>query len=305
MVPSFDEEGWSARHRIGAYHRPRHRGSSLSATVPPALLVNSYSAPGSCPSPWCNCGGLSPRSPAWPDWSASHAWQADDGIIAQRRDGFQGHVAAALGRACAARAAAGRRRRAAGPWRAGRRPGRKAAPMKAETMARPLLPACLMTFLMKWTRQRCQVQVMALETEALMPSWASETTSLTPRRPRRARPLRKSVQKTSVSEGPTARPTRRPGSCLQSRSLATAPCGGRAAPLPPPSYATSRDTTGTTTNRTCSRLEEAAGPDDAELVDLSASARGGHRLTGNVATLTQILQGWNQPGFSVCSGDTG
>ena len=59
-------------------------------------LVNSYGASGSCPSPWCNCGGLSPRSPAWPDWSASHDWQADDGIIAQRRDRFQGHVAAAL-----------------------------------------------------------------------------------------------------------------------------------------------------------------------------------------------------------------
>ena len=40
--------------------------------------------------------GLSPRSPAWPDWSASHDWRADEGIIAQRRDRFQGHVAAAL-----------------------------------------------------------------------------------------------------------------------------------------------------------------------------------------------------------------
>jgi hypothetical protein len=39
---------------------------------------------------------------------------------------------------------------------------------------------------MKWTRQRCQVAVKILETAALMPSWASETTSLTPRRPRRA-----------------------------------------------------------------------------------------------------------------------
>jgi|HubBroStandDraft_1064217.scaffolds.fasta_scaffold427232_2 hypothetical protein len=78
--------------------------------------------------------------------------------------------------------------------------------MKAPTMARPLLPAWAMTFLMKWTRQRCQVQFMILETDALMPSWASETTSLTPLRPRRASPLRNSVQKVSASDGPTATP---------------------------------------------------------------------------------------------------
>src|ERR1700748_2173716 len=47
---------------------------------------------------------------------------------------------------------------------------------------------------------------------ALMPSWASETTSLTPRRPRRLSLRRNSVQKVSASEGPMSMPktSRRP-----------------------------------------------------------------------------------------------
>src|ERR1700716_3288687 len=47
---------------------------------------------------------------------------------------------------------------------------------------------------------------------AFSPSWASETTSLTPRRPRRASLRKKSVQKVSASEVPIARPStsRRP-----------------------------------------------------------------------------------------------
>src|SRR5262249_11606000 len=51
-----------------------------------------------------------------------------------------------------------------------------------------------------------------LATAALMPSWASEITSLTPRRPRRASLRRKSVQKVSASEAPIAMPStsRRP-----------------------------------------------------------------------------------------------
>ena len=32
----------------------------------------------------------------WPGWSGGHGWQLDDGIIAERGDGFQGHVAGAL-----------------------------------------------------------------------------------------------------------------------------------------------------------------------------------------------------------------
>ena len=39
---------------------------------------------------------------------------------------------------------------------------------------------------MKWTRQRCQEAPSTLAAAALSPSWASEMTSLTPRRPRRA-----------------------------------------------------------------------------------------------------------------------
>src|SRR4051812_35372594 len=42
---------------------------------------------------------------------------------------------------------------------------------------------------------------------AFSPSWASETTSLTPRRPRRASLRRKSVQKVSASDAPIARPS--------------------------------------------------------------------------------------------------
>jgi len=53
---------------------------------------------------------------------------------------------------------------------------------------------------MKWTRHRCQVALKTLATDALMPSWESEITSFTPRRPRRARLRRNSVQKTSASK---------------------------------------------------------------------------------------------------------
>ena len=34
--------------------------------------------------------------PAWPGWSGGYCWQADDGIIADRRDAFQRDVASAL-----------------------------------------------------------------------------------------------------------------------------------------------------------------------------------------------------------------
>ena len=88
----------------------------------------------------------------------------------------------------------------------------KAVAMKAETTRRPLLPACASTLRMKWTRQRCQVAFSTLATAALMPSWASEMTSLTPRRPRRASLRRNSVQNVSASEGPMSMPStsRRP-----------------------------------------------------------------------------------------------
>jgi hypothetical protein len=48
---------------------------------------------------------------------------------------------------------------------------------------------------MKRTRQRCQVAFSTLATAALMPSWASEITSLTPRKPRLASLRRNAVQK--------------------------------------------------------------------------------------------------------------
>ena len=51
-----------------------------------------------------------------------------------------------------------------------------------------------------------------MATAALSPSWASEMTSLTPRRPRRASLRRKSLQNVSASEGQMSRPStsRRP-----------------------------------------------------------------------------------------------
>jgi hypothetical protein len=65
---------------------------------------------------------------------------------------------------------------------------------------------------MVWTRQRCQVAFISLATAALMLSWASETTSLTPRRPRRRSLRRNSVQNVSASDGPMSMPnaSRRP-----------------------------------------------------------------------------------------------
>ena len=93
--------------------------------------------------------------------------------------------------------------------------------MKAETTRRPLLPACARALRMKWTRQRCQVAVRTLETAALMPSWASETTSFTPRRPRRASLRRKAVQKVSASEGPISMPStsRRPSALTPTATM--------------------------------------------------------------------------------------
>ncbi len=81
--------------------------------------------------------------------------------------------------------------------------------MKAETTRRPERPAWARTLRMKWTRHRCQEAVITLATDALMPSWASEITSLTPRRPRRASLRRNSVQKVSASDGPMSRPSTR------------------------------------------------------------------------------------------------
>src|SRR6266849_6081010 len=67
--------------------------------------------------------------------------------------------------------------------------------MKAATTRRPCLPACARTLRMKCTRQRCQEACSTLETAAFSPSCASEITSLTPRRPRRASERRNSFQR--------------------------------------------------------------------------------------------------------------
>src|SRR2546427_12777591 len=79
--------------------------------------------------------------------------------------------------------------------------------MAAETMRRCVLPACARALRMKCTRQRCQVALSTLDVAALMPSWLSLMTSFTPRRPRRFRLLRNSVQNGSASLAPTFRPS--------------------------------------------------------------------------------------------------
>src|SRR5207253_7268167 len=66
--------------------------------------------------------------------------------------------------------------------------------MKAATTRRPCLPAWARTLRMKCTRQRCQEACSTLATAALSPSWASEITSLMPRRPRLASERRNSIQ---------------------------------------------------------------------------------------------------------------
>src|SRR5215469_3233031 len=94
---------------------------------------------------------------------------------------------------------------------------------KAETTRRPCLPAWASTLRMKCTRQRCQEAFRTLATAAFRPSWASETISLTPRRPRRVSLRRKSVQKTSASEVPLAKPsTSRLPSLLTPTAIITA-----------------------------------------------------------------------------------
>jgi hypothetical protein len=65
---------------------------------------------------------------------------------------------------------------------------------------------------MKWVRQLCQVAESTLVTAAFRHSCASETTSFTPRRPRRVSLRRNSVQIGSASEVPISMPriSRRP-----------------------------------------------------------------------------------------------
>jgi transposase len=71
------------------------------------------------------------------------------------------------------------------------------------------------------TRQRCQLALRIFEIAALMPSWASGTTSFTPRSPRRASLRRKAVQKGSASDGPMSIPrtSRRPSALTPTATM--------------------------------------------------------------------------------------
>ena len=95
--------------------------------------------------------------------------------------------------------------------------------MAAATIGRCEGPTWASAFLMKCTRQRCQVADSTLAAAAFRPSWASEMTSLTPRRPRRVSERRNLVQNGSASDGPTAMPStsRRP-SLLTPTAIITA-----------------------------------------------------------------------------------
>ena len=113
----------------------------------------------------------------------------------------------------------------------------------AATIARCDGPTWAMASRKKWIRQRRRVAPRTPAAAAFRPSWASEITSLTPRRltprrltprrltprrltprrPRRVRPRRKAVQNGPASEGPTAGPStsRRP-SVLTATAIMTA-----------------------------------------------------------------------------------
>ncbi len=96
-------------------------------------------------------------------------------------------------------------------------------PTHAETMRRWVLPAWAMALRMKWTRQRCQVAFRIFEIAAFRPSWASETTSLTPRRQRQVNERSKSTQKGSASLCRTVMPcTSRHPSLLMPTATMTA-----------------------------------------------------------------------------------
>jgi hypothetical protein len=62
-------------------------------------------------------------------------------------------------------------------------------------------------FLMKRARQCCQVDERTLETAALIPSCASETTSLTPPKPLRASSRENSFPIGSASDAPISSPS--------------------------------------------------------------------------------------------------
>src|ERR1700730_8502850 len=100
----------------------------------------------------------------------------------------------------------------------------KAVPMKAATTRRPLRPAWASALRMKCTRQRCHAACRTLLTALLMPSCASEMTSLTPRRPRRASVRKNAVQNVSASDGPISMPrTSRRLSLLTPTAMITPP----------------------------------------------------------------------------------
>jgi transposase len=92
------------------------------------------------------------------------------------------------------------------------RPEKLLSKLLPPNRAIPLTDTERLGFFNNPTRQRCQVAPSTLATAAFSPSWASEVTSFTPRRPRRASARRNSTQNGSASLWPTVMPStsRRP-----------------------------------------------------------------------------------------------
>src|SRR4051812_7180655 len=61
-----------------------------------AVPINPGIDARSCPREWCNSGWGTAFAGMEPGWSAGDCRKADSGIIAQRRDRFQRHIAGAL-----------------------------------------------------------------------------------------------------------------------------------------------------------------------------------------------------------------
>ena len=83
-------------HAKRAGRRALEMGHPDEGPLVETLFAQGRPEAGSCPVVWFSSGWGSPRYPAGPDWSVRHGGQADERIIAECGDGFQGHVAGAL-----------------------------------------------------------------------------------------------------------------------------------------------------------------------------------------------------------------
>src|SRR5512132_420993 len=166
----------------------------------------------------------------------------------------------------------------------------KAVAMKAETTRRPLLPAWASALRMKRTRHLCQVAFSTLATAVFRPSWASEITSLTPRRPRRVSLRRKPVQKVSASDGPISIPrtSRRP-SAFTPTAMMTATETTRPSRLAVDLFAQTRDLAlGNAAH--AERLDQVVDRAHRDALDVGLLDHGSERLLGHPARLEEARE---------------